>query len=161
VTIHGGTIRIGAQATSGRRIPLGNTGGMGGGPVVIKPLAEFLRGYQRDGGYTPGPALLLMVLAGLIGSAALLSRRRMERAGQRDTARACLLMLAAAVCVLVISDATEFSWRYQLPALVTLPPAGALGITVIAGFLRARRAGRAETAGPVASSAGMSSSQPG
>ncbi|HLX47003.1 MAG TPA: hypothetical protein VKS82_01600 [Streptosporangiaceae bacterium] len=161
VTIHGGTIRIGAQATSGRRIPLGNTSGMGGGPVVVRPLAEFLRGYQLDGGYTPGPALLVMVLAGLIGSAALLLRRRMERDSQRDAARACLLMLAAAVCVLVMSDATEFSWRYQLPALVTLPPAGALGITVITGFVRTRRAGRAGPASPVASSAGVSSSQPG
>jgi hypothetical protein len=25
----------------------------------------------------------------------------------------------------------EFSWRYQLPALVTLIPAGALGVTVL------------------------------
>ncbi|HEY2578140.1 MAG TPA: hypothetical protein VGI74_17700 [Streptosporangiaceae bacterium] len=161
VTVHGGTIRIGAQATSGRRVPLGSTSAMGGGAVVVKPLAEFLRGYQLNGGYTPGPALLLMVLAGLIGSAALLLRRRMERAGQRDAARACFLMLAAAVCVLVMSDATEFSWRYQLPALVTLPAAGALGITVIIGILRPRAAGRPEPASPVASSADVSSSQPG
>jgi hypothetical protein len=161
VTIGGGTIRIGAQATSGRRIPLGDTSGMGGGPVVVTPLADFLRGYQLTGGYTPGPALLVMVVAGLLGPAALLLRRRTEPAGQRDAARACLLMLAAAVCVLVISDATEFSWRYQLPALVTLPPAGALGITVIIGLVRARRAGRAGPASPVTSSAGVSSSQPG
>jgi hypothetical protein len=33
----------------------------------------------------------------------------------------------------------EFSWRYQLPALVTLPLAGVLGGTLIAGRLRARR----------------------
>jgi hypothetical protein len=33
--------------------------------------------------------------------------------------------------VTLISDAFEFSWRYQLPALVTLAPGGALGIAVI------------------------------
>jgi len=38
-----------------------------------------------------------------------------------------------------VSDLFEFSWRYQLPALVTLVPAGALGITVIAGWARTRR----------------------
>jgi hypothetical protein len=30
-----------------------------------------------------------------------------------------------------VSDLFEFSWRYQLPALVTLVPAGALGVAVI------------------------------
>jgi hypothetical protein len=35
-----------------------------------------------------------------------------------------------------VSDLFEFSWRYQLPALVTLVPAGALGIGVIIGSLR-------------------------
>jgi hypothetical protein len=29
----------------------------------------------------------------------------------------------------VSSDAFEFSWRYQLPAVVLLPLAGALGVT--------------------------------
>jgi MYXO-CTERM domain-containing protein len=41
--------------------------------------------------------------------------------------------------VLLGSDVFQFSWRYQLPALVTLPPAGALGLTVIAGYVMARR----------------------
>jgi hypothetical protein len=31
----------------------------------------------------------------------------------------------------------EFSWRYQLPAIVTLPPAGVLGV---AAWLSRRRA---------------------
>jgi len=38
--------------------------------------------------------------------------------------------LAAAV-LLVSSDAFEFSWRYQLPAVVLLPLAGALGMTAL------------------------------
>jgi MYXO-CTERM domain-containing protein len=41
--------------------------------------------------------------------------------------------------VLLGSDVFQFSWRYQLPALVTLPPAGALGLSVIAGYVTARR----------------------
>ena len=42
-----------------------------------------------------------------------------------------------------MSDLFEFSWRYQLPALVTLPPAGALGITIILASLRRPRFRRA------------------
>ena len=36
----------------------------------------------------------------------------------------------------------DFSWRYQLPALVTLPVAGAFGVTALVGVVRARRQGR-------------------
>jgi hypothetical protein len=38
--------------------------------------------------------------------------------------------------VIMVSDMFEFSWRYQLPALVTLVPAGALGISVLIRSLR-------------------------
>jgi hypothetical protein len=48
-------------------------------------------------------------------------------------------MFLSAAAVLLASDLFEFSWRYQLPALVTLPPAGALGIMVVAGYVTARR----------------------
>jgi hypothetical protein len=34
--------------------------------------------------------------------------------------------------VLLVSDVFEFSWRYLLPALVTLIPAGALGVATLA-----------------------------
>ena len=40
-------------------------------------------------------------------------------------------MTAAAATVLFASDAYEFSWRYQLPALVLLPTAGVLGFAAI------------------------------
>ena len=33
--------------------------------------------------------------------------------------------------LLASSDAFEFSWRYQLPAVVMLPLAGALGLTAL------------------------------
>jgi hypothetical protein len=42
--------------------------------------------------------------------------------------------------VLLVSDLFEFSWRYQLPALVILVPAGALGIGVILRLARGRPA---------------------
>jgi len=100
----------------------------GGRPAVWRPAAAFLRSYQIDGGYTPGPLFAFFTLAGLLGSAALL-RRRMEPA-TRQLALACLLFVASAVSVLLVSDLFEFSWRYQLPALVTLAPGGALGIGV-------------------------------
>jgi hypothetical protein len=79
--------------------------------------------------------LALATLAGLAGTLSL--ARRNATPAQRDAARACLLTFTAAVAVLLISDAFEFSWRYQLPALVTLPPAAALGLTAL--FARRRR----------------------
>ena len=101
----------------------------GGTPALWRPVAAFLRAYQLDGGYTPGPLLLVCTLAGLAGSAALLRRR--ADPGTRQLALACLLFLTSAAAVILASDLFEFSWRYQLPALVTLVPAGALGITII------------------------------
>ena len=65
--------------------------------------------------------------------------RRGAGAAQRQLAVACLLFFTTAAAVLLASDIFEFSWRYQLPALITLPPAGALGISVILGSIRRRR----------------------
>jgi Dolichyl-phosphate-mannose-protein mannosyltransferase len=101
----------------------------GGGPVVARPLAAFLRAYQLGGGYTPGPLLALMTVAGLAGTLSL--ARRHATPAQRDAARACLLTFTAAAAILLVSDVFEFSWRYQLPALITLPPAAALAITAL------------------------------
>lgn len=103
----------------------------GGQPSVVRPLAEALRFYQLHGGYTPGPLLALAMLAGLAGSC-LLGRRR----EYTTTATACLLTTAMTIILLLGSDAYEFSWRYQLPALVLLPPAAILGAATIATALR-------------------------
>jgi hypothetical protein len=136
----------------------------GGWPAVWGPGATFLRGYQLHGGYTPGPLFALCVLAGLIGSASLLlclprpralpfppprcapapARRPPPLGGRsrravREPALACLLMFASGVAVLLVSDVFEFSWRYLLPALVTVVPAGALGIAIVIRAARARR----------------------
>jgi hypothetical protein len=161
----------------------------GGDPAVDRPVAAFLRSYQLNGGYTPGPVFLVAVLAGLAGSLTLIRRRgaapaparddpetaradpetarpdpetarpdpetaradpetaqsgpggaRHETARQRELALASLLFLAAGVSVLLVCDVLEFSWRYQLPALVTLVPAGALGVAVILSRLPSSRA---------------------
>jgi hypothetical protein len=101
----------------------------GGQPATWRPAAAFLRSYQLGGGYTPGPLLAVFVLAGVAGSAATARRRASRRTG--ELARACLLFTISAGALLLVSDLFEFSWRYQLPALVTLAPAGALGIAVI------------------------------
>jgi hypothetical protein len=119
-----------------------------GGPAQVdEPIAAFLRSYQLGGGYTPGPLLAFATLVGLLGSLFVLRRRGDPR--QRQLALACLLFFGAAATVLLLSDFTEFSWRYQLPALVTLPPAGALGISVLVSGLRGRR-GRSAPAEPAA-----------
>jgi hypothetical protein len=108
----------------------------GGAPSVWLPVAGFLRAYQLGGGYTPGPLLLVLAVAGLAGPVALVRRRTRGDPETSQLALACLLFFGSAVAVLLASDLFEFSWRYQLFALVTLAPAGALGIGVILSWLR-------------------------
>jgi hypothetical protein len=113
----------------------------GGRPEVWAPVAAFLNAYQLDGGYTPGPLMAVFVLGGLGGS--VLALRRRAGPAARQPALACLLLFTAGAAVTLVSDLFEFSWRYQLPALVTLAPAGALGIGVVIGSLRRARLRRA------------------
>jgi hypothetical protein len=118
---------------------------------VWAPGAKLLRAYQRYGGYTPGPLLLVMVLAGLAGSLAVL--RRGMSAKRRRLTVGSLLFFTAGVAMLLMSDLTEFSWRYQLIALVTLPPAAALSLAALPRHARHRGGGRdlrhaGESAGP-------------
>ncbi len=136
---------------------------LGGQATVTKPLAAFLSSYQRSGGYTPGPAYLAATLVGLLGTLSVARRgprrdvrSRPERADPagRDLALACCLFFITAVVILLASDVPEFSWRYQLPALVTLPPAGALGMAVIIAEVRRRRSRRAAANSPTGLTAG-------
>jgi hypothetical protein len=103
----------------------------GGAPAVWRPVAGFLHNYQLDGGYTPGPLLLLFTLAGLAGSVIALTRRRLDQ-GTRQRALACLLFFGSTVFLLLVSDLFVFSWRYQTQALVVLVPAGVLGLSLLA-----------------------------
>ena len=117
----------------------GGTGALGGGtgalggvsgfrPQVVVPLADVLRAYQLHGGFTPGPLLLVLLL---LGTGGCLSLRRHRRLGL-----GCVLATGLAVAAVLGADLYEFSWRYQLPALVTLPLAGALGAVWFFGVVR-------------------------
>ncbi|HEX4723840.1 MAG TPA: glycosyltransferase family 39 protein [Pseudonocardiaceae bacterium] len=96
-------------------------------------LARFLSDYQSHG-YTPGT--LLGVFA-LIGIAAGFGARKTGLAG------AALFTTVIGLSLLGLAAIFEFSWRYQLPALVVFPLAAALGITA---FIRRR--GSAVSADP-------------
>ena len=118
-----------------------------GGPArVVRPIAAFLRSYQLDGGYTPGPLLAVFTLAGVAGSVLVLVRRT-RGPRSRQLGLACLLFTVTGVVVLLVPDILEFSWRYQLPALITLPPAGVLGISAILATRQARKHPQAGEAG--------------
>jgi hypothetical protein len=151
IKVKHGTIYYGQQTRAYQPfhdVKLNNS--YGNHAAVSRPLATFLRSYQLDGGYTPGPLFALATLAGLAGS--LLALRRRADARSRQITTACLLFTVTGVAVLLMSDLFEFSWRYQLPGLVTLPAAGALGITAVFG-LRSRRqqaAAQPGSAAPVA-----------
>jgi hypothetical protein len=108
--------------------------GGGGKARIRRPLAVGLRYYQLHGGFTPGPVFLLSLLLGLAGIVTFGRRRDPD-----NLSLACLLITGSAVAVLLGADLYEFSWRYQLPALVTLPIAGAIGATAIYRQVRSRR----------------------
>ncbi len=116
----------------------------GGQPAVWTPVASFLRAYQLHGGFTPGPLLLLFTLTSLAGTVIALLRRRAPPQ-VRELGQACLLFFLSAAAITLVADLFEFSWRYQLPALVTLVPAGALGIAAILRWVRGPRSARTST----------------
>jgi hypothetical protein len=94
---------------------------------VNRTLASFLHGYQRFG-YTPGPLLAAGLFVGLVAACGL---GRARRSGLR-TAAFLFSTVAVAVCLGSVV-LTVFSWRYQVPQLVLLPPALVLGLTALAG----------------------------
>ena len=115
----------------------------GHGPVINRPLAWTLRRYQLSVGYTPGPVLLACVILALVAG---LGIGRARRSGQQ---LAILLWLAAGLGLLFTADLYQFSWRYQLPALVTIPPAAALALSALTSPKAARKSPAAQQpAGP-------------
>jgi hypothetical protein len=104
----------------------------GHGPAINRPLAQVLRRYQLSVGYTPGPVLLGCVILALVAG---LGVGRARRSGQQ---LACLLWLAVGLGLLFTADLYQFSWRYQLPALVTIPPAAALALAALTSPRAAR-----------------------
>jgi hypothetical protein len=110
----------------------------GGRAQVDGPLASFLRDYQLYGGFTPGPLLLIFTIGGLVGSVIALVYRR-GSPWARHLALASLVFFIMALGLLLVADLYVFSWRYQMQALISLPPAGVLGVTAALEALRYRR----------------------
>jgi len=103
-------------------------------PKGNHPLDKFLRAYQLHGGYTPGPLYLVALLCAIAGSCLGIRRRSVV---DRSLALMCMLVTITAIAVVGLSDLFEFSWRYQIPAAVTIVPAGAVGAALIASRFRA------------------------
>ena len=94
---------------------------------VDPSAAGFLRAYQLGGGYTPGTVVGVALLVGLAGA---VGAGRARESGLRAV---CLLPTGLGITVLWTAACLEFSWRYQLPALVLAPVSAALGATAIIG----------------------------
>jgi hypothetical protein len=92
---------------------------------VDRPLAHWLRSYQLSVGYTPGTVLGVFLLVGLAGGLGV------GRARHSPLRAACLLWSLVGAMVMLLPSVYEFSWRYMLPGLVTLPVAGGLGLTAL------------------------------
>ena len=112
-------------------------GNQGFGNTRVSPhfsprLAALLRHYQHFG-YTPGP-----VLAGCLLLAALGSVGRLDPADRRRRGVALLLAAGGLFVLLAPAMTAVFDYRYQLPTLLLLPPAGALGLTMIEQRVRGR-----------------------
>jgi hypothetical protein len=97
-------------------------------PRVTAALMGPLRTYQSVV-YTQGWLLLALLAGALLAAVGLIRGRVPSRLRQ---ARWAALALSATAIVLLVGPAlvTGFSYRYQLPMLVLLPPAGMVGVEV-------------------------------
>jgi hypothetical protein len=98
-------------------------------------LAGFLASYQRFG-YAWGP---LLAAALVLAIAAIAGVRRAAGSGLR----AATFLLAGTGVLLALGSiaVTIFSWRYQLPLVILLPPAGGLALTALLGGTEPDRTG--------------------
>jgi hypothetical protein len=101
-------------------------------------VARFLRGYQ-DVAATPGPLLALAVLLGLAGIFGF------TVPGRRPVRAEAVVLSVTGLLLLVMPVATVmFDYRYVLPALPVLGPAGVLGATTVWHRTAARRSRKRE-----------------
>jgi hypothetical protein len=107
-------------------------------PQVRPRLTRFLQAYSRVG-YVPNLLLGLGLIAALLAAAGL---GRARASGLRV---ATLLFALMTLAVLLPPAAVnQFTWRYQIPQLILIPPAMALAATAL---VRRARAGAAPAAG--------------
>jgi hypothetical protein len=124
------------------------------GPSVNPRLAQLLRSYQLTFGYTRGTVVLAALVTGVLGALGVHGARR---SGLQAT---CMLWTLAPVGLLLVPAAMfEFTWRYQLPGVVLLPIAGALGLTAMSQGREAAR-GLTPDQGGTSSAASESFSKP-
>jgi hypothetical protein len=98
----------------------------GGSGHLDVGLAQALRDYQLGGGYTPSWYFAAAFLAAL---GALCGVTRRSRGSSGNALRVQVLLWAGTGTALLLgADIFEFSWRYQLPAVVLLPMGGAFGV---------------------------------
>lgn len=112
--------------------------GFNGARVKASPNAALmgpLRTYQSIF-YTPGPLLLACLIGALVIALGLV-----RRTARRRHARWAALVLGVSAVLVILSSSlfVQFSYRYGLPLLVLLPPAGAAAADIGLDALRARR----------------------
>ncbi len=117
-------------------------------PIAASPdpaLMGPLRSYQSVI-YTPGPLLLACLIGALVAALGLLR----AHSGRRQLRWAGLVLGASAVLLVLLPSLTvQFSYRYGLPLLVLLPPAGALALDLGLDALARRRRARTGLRAPV------------
>jgi hypothetical protein len=97
-------------------------------------FVSFLQGYQRLV-FAPGPLIALGLVLGLLGGLGLRGRWRLR--GES------LMFSVVGILVLIVPVMTVmFDYRYMLPALALLPPAGVVGTVALQDRIRRRRAER-------------------
>jgi hypothetical protein len=110
----------------------------------VRSLMGPLRTYQSIF-YTPGPLLLACLIGALVIAVGLVRKR----AGRRHARWAALVLAVSSILVVLVpSMIAQFSYRYGLPLLVLLGPAGATAADIGLDALRSRRlfGRRSETA---------------
>jgi hypothetical protein len=106
-----------------------------GGPSLSanRGLDELLRDYQKVV-YTWGPLLAVCQVLGLL---AIVGVGRSRSSGRRAE---CLVLWLSGILVFFFSVASfEFSFRYLLPTLFLIPPAGVLAVAMIWPRFRSER----------------------
>ena len=102
-------------------------------PTLWPRGQAWLASYQ-DKAFTPGPLLLLCAVVAVVAGGA----RRLDPQLRRLHLYALYLAGSAIGLMVLTTMTTTFEYRYLLPTLVLLPPAGALAAELLLQRLRAR-----------------------